>query len=280
MRTVRQWHSTVMARKSAGAAALAAILVSPAFASAQRLAIDDFAAGGGTCLGHRVTDVVQPGEHWVGTAERDVVVVLGAGADVWTNAGDDVVCVAGPESRDPRHGYGSTIVTSDGNDTVITYGGDNLIQAGEGDDLVYLNGGHEEVEGGPGHDHIWALGAWLAYVHGEDGNDLIVGSPGSDFLDGGDGVDVILGAAGNDTIAGGEDPDSLFGGAGADNIDGGPDQDTCFDTLPGGATFSSCELTPPDPGLPEAGGEVAALLHRQHHRNHTVAEDPRSQALA
>jgi Ca2+-binding RTX toxin-like protein len=140
---------------------------------------------------------------------------------------------------------------------VITYGGSNTIDTFDGDDLIYLNGDQETVSAGAGHDHIWGLGATVASIDGEDGNDLIVGSPGNDVLSGGEGVDMILGAEGDDIIDGDGDPDYLAGGFGFDDIDGGADQDTCEDSLPGGAAFASCEVTSNDPGFPEFGGTAA-----------------------
>lgn len=136
--------------------------------------------------------------------------------------------------------------------TIITYGGSNLILAGEGNDLVYLNGDLEEVEGGGGADRIWGLGATTARISGDAGNDLIVGSPGDDLLSGGLDDDFIFGAGGADTISGDEGNDTLFGGSALDEIDGGIGEDTCSD-VSSGATFISCEITPANPGFPEAG---------------------------
>ena len=85
-------------------------------------------------------------------------------------------------------------------------------------------------------------------------------TPGNDVLSGGEGVDMILGADGNDTINGDGDPDYLAGGFGFDDIDGGADQDTCEDLLPGGATFTSCEVTSNDPGFPESSGAAGSSL--------------------
>jgi hypothetical protein len=191
-----------------------------------------------TCRGEAVTDVVQAGEDYDGTSERDVVVVLGPGGEIWTSLGDDLICVYGASRADPRYGHGAHIVAGPGNDTVITYGGSNTILAGDGNDLIYLNGDIESVEAGEGNDHIWALGATVAYIYGEGGDDLIIGSPGNDGLYGEDGNDFILGAPGFDTI------------------DGAVGYDTCYDTATG-ATFIDCEVLLPHPGLPESGGAIA-----------------------
>ena len=258
MRTRRvERRSLRHAARSTIAGAMAVSLISPSTMLAQRLSAGDIAAGNGTCLGRRVTEVVQPDQDWNGTAGPDVVVVLGGGGEIMTGLGEDIVCVF----ADPRqkYGHGAKINTGTENDTVITYGGSNTIDTFDGDDLIYLNGEIESVAGGNGHDHIWGLGATQVSIDGEDGNDLIVGSPGNDFLDGGEGVDMILGAAGDDFINGEGDPDTLAGGFGFDQIDGGPDQDTCIDSLPAGATLVSCEDTANDPGFPESGGAQASL---------------------
>ena len=60
-----------------------------------------------------------------------------------------------------------------------------------------------------------------AIVHGNDGDDLIVGGAGNDTLDGDDGYDHLIGGAGDDTLNGGAKDDLLEGGLGADKIDGG-----------------------------------------------------------
>ena len=201
------------------------------------------------CLGERVTQVVEAGEYWAGTHERDVVAIIGNGAEVWTNLGDDVVCVYG--GAPDRYGHGSTVVSGAGNNRIITYAGSNYIRVGAGTNFIYLNGDEEEVEGSWGNDHIWALGATRARIYGDDGDDVIVGSPGPDWLDGGTGDDLIIGAAGDDTITADFGNDFVFGGAGSDDIDAGAGIDTCVDT-PGGAVLTSCEEEPVDPGLPES----------------------------
>jgi Ca2+-binding RTX toxin-like protein len=204
------------------------------------------------CRGERVTQVVQAGETWDdGTDGRDVVLVLGTGAEVWTNNGDDLVCVYGDRGRE--YGHGSKIVTGPGNDTVITFGGSNYILTAGDDDVVLLNGHWETVEAGDGDDNVWALGATSADLFGEAGNDLIVGSPGGDVLSGGDGNDVMLGAGGGDTIMGDAANDQLFGDAGSDQLDGGFGADTCTD-VQATTIFVSCETIPLNPGFPEAGG--------------------------
>lgn len=207
-----------------------------------------------TCRGERATDIVEAGEEFIGTHQRDVIVVLGNGATVWTNMGDDLVCVYGSDRPQANYGHGSQIHAAEGNKTIITYGGSNYIQTlGDGDDLIYLNGNEEEVETSDGNDHIWALGATRARITSGAGNDFITGSPGNDFIKGGEGHDVILGNAGNDTLEGGSGNDTLRGGAGQDTLDGGTQNDECEDHDQN-TTFIACEeiTQPPQPPLPES----------------------------
>lgn len=66
------------------------------------------AAGGLTCRGERATLVVDSEPEQNGGAERDVIVVVGAGLEVFASGGDDLICVYGaPAGR--YDGHGSTI---------------------------------------------------------------------------------------------------------------------------------------------------------------------------
>jgi Ca2+-binding RTX toxin-like protein len=58
-------------------------------------------------------------------------------------------------------------------------------------------------------------------IHGEDGDDLIVGGAGRDTLYGEAGTDRLIGGDNNDILLGGNGDDTLEGGLGADVIDGG-----------------------------------------------------------
>lgn len=210
--------------------------------------------GSDTCRGERVTDTVQSGETWQGSDDREVVAVLGNGAQVFANGGDDLICVFG-QNRANSDGYaGSSIFTGEGNNTVITYGGSNDITGGDGDDLVYLNGHNESATTQAGDDHIWALGATTSTAYGGSGNDLIIGSHGDDFIVGGSNDDVVLGNGGNDEIIGLYGDNKLFGGSGQDTIDGGADFDFCQD-FDQNTVFTHCEVISqtPNPSLPESG---------------------------
>ena len=72
-------------------------------------------------------------------------------------------------------------------------------------------------------------------MHGEAGNDTLVGDGGNDVLDaaggrdkisGGKGDDVLDGGANHDVLHGGDGNDTLIGGRGPDRLDGGPGTDT------------------------------------------------------
>jgi len=78
-----------------------------------------------------------------------------------------------------------------------------------------------------GHDSI-AISAGVfkpVIVHGDAGNDAIVGGSGPDLLFGGRGIDSIAGGLGDDIMHGGDDKDSIAGGPGDDTLygDGGND---------------------------------------------------------
>jgi len=84
---------------------------------------------------------------------------------------------------------------------------------------------------------------------GDDGNNLILGSAGTDTIRGRRGSDCIVGGGGDDVLNGDQDDDVLVGGPGNDTLNGdqqndtlngGPDTDTCA----GGAgtdTATTCE---------------------------------------
>jgi Ca2+-binding RTX toxin-like protein len=59
------------------------------------------------------------------------------------------------------------------------------------------------------------------YLYGEGGNDALQGGAGDDALYGGLGADNLKGEDGNDLISGGDGNDSLYGGAGNDILNGG-----------------------------------------------------------
>lgn len=108
---------------------------------------------------------------------------------------------------------------------------------GEGDDIIDLS-----AHGVGGVDY-----AKNVQIHGQGGNDIIIGGAGKDVLEGDGGNDVIFGWRGADTIYGGIGDDILYGDdlgfndiSGDDIIDGGAGNDTLYgggraDTMTGGA---------------------------------------------
>ena len=75
-------------------------------------------------------------------------------------------------------------------------------------------------------------------IHGEDGDDLLVGGAGRDTLYGDDGNDHLIGGAGDDKLSGDDGDDTIEGGLGADKIDGGDGVDQAsYEHSKSGVTF-------------------------------------------
>lgn len=113
---------------------------------------------------------------------------------------------------------------------ILTFGGDDSVNAGAGADEVLLGEGDDTGVGGSGADVIL----------GEDGDDLLIGNAGRDTLEGDDGEDVLDGGRGDDVLGGGDGDDIAAGGAGRDVVDGGDGNDILRgeagnDTVVGGA---------------------------------------------
>ncbi len=172
-------------------------------------------------------------------------VISGAGVDtvncgegddkIETGEGDDVVdCGAGNDDVD----------TGAGNDDIDCGDGTDVIQGGEGDDAIACGNDSDSADGGAGNDSILCGegddsvqgGEGADTVHGDGGNDLLVGDPtgasvrmaaslqtqtaSNDILDGGAGKDVVLGRLGDDTAIGGTGNDYVDGDLGNDSLDG------------------------------------------------------------
>ena len=76
-----------------------------------------------------------------------------------------------------------------------------VVHAGDGNDVIRLS---------------WREPSKSAELHGEAGNDVIIGSSSSDLLLGGAGNDTLRGGSGNDILIGGVGSDQLFGGSATD----------------------------------------------------------------
>lgn len=90
-----------------------------------------------------------------------------------------------------------------------------LVVGGDGDDTLSTFGGRQVLVGQAGNDTL----------NGGNGRDLLVGGAGSDTLNGGNGRDVLVGGAGTDTLDGGYGNDVLIGGEGVDTMTGGAGRD-------------------------------------------------------
>lgn len=71
--------------------------------------------------------------------------------------------------------------TTDGDDKVIGYEYDDVIDGKTGNDIIYARQGNDILSGGNGDD----------IIYGEEGNDILIGGKGNDILNGGDGNNII-----------------------------------------------------------------------------------------
>ncbi|WP_145288461.1 FG-GAP-like repeat-containing protein [Rosistilla oblonga] len=99
-----------------------------------------------------------------------------------------------------------------------------LIYGNDGNDTITTSNGSQIVYGGDGDDTIDA-GGGDDTIYGGAGDDEILGGGGEDVLWGGDGNDTIRGQAGADTIYGEGGDDTLDGDEGSDTIEGGSGAD-------------------------------------------------------
>lgn len=131
----------------------------------------------------------------------------------------------------------------DGNDTVRTGGGDDVVVGGSGR-------GNDDYDGGAGRDTLVYSSTRKGIVvdlskgkaNGVEidhdllaGFENVVGGTGADRITGNKAANVLDGAKGNDSLAGGKGKDTLSGGLGQDSLTGGDKADTfVFDVKPGG----------------------------------------------
>ena len=103
-----------------------------------------------------------------------------------------------------------------------------------GNDVILGTSGSDFIDAGAGDDTICAMG----------GADMILAGGGADYVEGGDGADQIFGEGGNDAIFGGPGADVIDGGGGDDEIFGEAGSDTLVgrtgeDMLDGGEGVDS-----------------------------------------
>ena len=93
--------------------------------------------------------------------------------------------------------------------------------------------------------------AYAALIEGNNKNNTLVGTNGSDVLKGHGGKDTIYGKDGSDVLNGGTGGDKLYGGGGDDTLRGGGGNDLLVggegdDEFRGGAGFDRCDVEGPE----------------------------------
>lgn len=204
-----------------------------------------------TCRGVPATDIVDPGDDFVGSGAAEVIVVLGPGSDVRGEGGNDTICVHG--SHVDPHSW-STIYGGEGDDIILGVSGALMAYGDAGQDVILGNGTEMYLYGGDGNDHINAGGATSSIIDAGGWQDSVTGSPGPDVIQGGQGDDGLYGWDGDDDIDGGDGYDHIVGGHGFDDLVGGAGwgTDHCYDyanSAVHGADISDCvaHLTPLTP---------------------------------
>ncbi len=118
-----------------------------------------------------------------------------------------------------------SVYSGDGNDLVMSTGGNTDIHLGGGYDVVFAYNGHNFVEGGSGHDiitvggkdNVVLGGSGDAVIYGGSGGDSLVGGSGNDAIHAGSGKELLVGGDGDNTLYAGHGDDTMIGGAG-DNM--------------------------------------------------------------
>ncbi len=147
----------------------------------------------------------------------------------------------------PRDGMGLDIYAGDGDDTVNSGAGDDVIyggagvdsiDAGAGNDLLVGGADADSLEGGAGNDtasytgSLTDVSASLATGLGSGGDaagdqyfniENLTGGDGNDNLTGDANTNILSGGTGDDSLSGGAGDDILIGGIGGDMLDGGSD---------------------------------------------------------
>jgi len=136
-----------------------------------------------------------------------------------TGAGNDVVDVASDVK------VNLIVDAGDGDDTITTGAGDDIVYGGNGNDTIRTGAGSDYVEAGNGDDVVDA-GAGNDVVYGGDGNDTLSGGAGNDYIEGGNGNDVLNGGTGQDMLSGGNGDDRIESGSGNDRVYTGEGKDT------------------------------------------------------
>lgn len=176
----------------------------------------------------------------------------GAGADYfYGGAGDDVLYgeagndrfylgagndkMIGGSGTDVIYATGSTDVTlklyvTTGQDTgfgIDTISGVENARTGRGNDVLHGNLGDNVLVGGAGSDRIFGRSG-NDLLKGDEGNDIISDGAGNDLVYGGAGKDFFHDGSGNDTLFGQSGNDRFYLGQGNDLMDGGSGTDAIY----------------------------------------------------
>jgi ELWxxDGT repeat protein len=131
------------------------------------------------------------------------------------------ILISGSEDSDNLLGgdRAERIQALNGNDTVVSCGGNDYIDGGDGNDRLISNTGIDNLIGANGNDTL-SSGNGNDKLWGGNGNDILRGRRGDDILTGGDDRDLLDGGIGNDILRGrsGDDIFVLKSGAGSDQI--------------------------------------------------------------
>lgn len=141
------------------------------------------------------------------------------------SAAGNTVIVAQP--NDGSASFNGEIIGGVGNDNITVLGGGYngvTVDAGDGNDTIVSAGGNSQLTGGDGNDVITGGGGYNT-MFGGAGNDTITGGTGIDQITGGTGADSLVGGGGNDTFSLETAADIVAGevyngGAGIDYLDG------------------------------------------------------------
>lgn len=166
----------------------------------------------------------------------------GTGDDTLRGAsGDDTLRGAGDADRLDGGTGNDTLDGGPGDDILDGFDGDDTLRGGTGDDYLVESrfGDDKLLDGGPGADYVDGNRGNDRLVRGGEGDDIVLGGPGSDTVDGGPGNDVVDGGAGEDpAIRGGSGNDTLVGGRGNDTLEAGPGDDVLYGST--GADHFDC----------------------------------------
>ncbi len=146
--------------------------------------------------------------------------------------GDDTI--TGGAGNDSIYGGGGNDSLIGGADNDVIYGGtgNDMLDGGDGTDVLYGDAGNDVIYYGAGNDTVYG-GAGDDVIDDIGGtgfvaNDLLFGDAGNDTIWAGGGTDTVYGGADNDFLNGEDGNDSVYGDAGADNVYGGAGDDALF----------------------------------------------------